>query len=1622
MTDLSTLLRSLSSKKGLPELITLSGCEVCGDAHPTKSCPLLAEAKHVQDAKIPSRARLTLPPNLAVLNVADGTSVIAKADFGCGAMFGPLQALHSAALPEGVKFPLKIFGQTEDDSYYLNTAEEDSCNWMCLVSPAASADEQNLICYQMNEKIFFILLKDIKAGEELKVWYAPNYAVRMVASAYKIALNTSSKKANEHVGHASEGDTVYSTKHKMKKNREKRMETDTLLDTEIMQKVAEQLPAKRLGACRVPEKWRCRKCGSEETSVVAYAKHLMKHFKPAFSDTVKPIQCHLCKKTFGSEKLLVKHKVIRHGAVVQRPVLLANIREEDTGDGQSSTSDKMREMDRPLSSQSTNFIKISNDENTIKEMESKSRTLYTQMTRHAVTHNPGIQNVPVVQAYVDTTNPLVSNTATGHDVKAVEFLSEQLKGTCSLTLDDIKSIAAVKDNNTFAQELLKIINEKPSLETADILASNNTPNSELRNVETGNRISARGTKYDFELRDLEGGNGILNESGKAVPEISSLATGRPDYEFLIVSSNENKISGKIKPYVESTNQFQLDSTFSDDQELCLHQPSSSLNAVVVPEDGNSYQLILNENCSEGSGKELECTSLSLSKCYSDKVAESVINMLETDWELVTGSDDDSSALMGMVPSSDKNDKSASTNITSSSLTKCSPEGDKFPFNLHEVSYPSEIIQTPKNKNQMSDIDCSSTKFMESSSGHEEQPGLIAVSFSLDDVAMMPSDGSCTNYMFNLNNTSGKEELISFSANNMSFEEKEHNSQCNDKGTNSDVVKLKSVTEQIGKNTQDLSAVHSEPVRCVSSVSLKITEEDHQHSTVNRDVPDFVTPKEDLSHPQEHSSQHDSAGVETASENYGNVSDNQMKQNPKNIVTSSLSFVPEEKKCHLNSAEDHFDSSNQSFFEAVFDLGITSNCLEKFPKNDEQPSDIRSNSLMKDLDTVLLGDNVQDSQISSDKKQVTSDSTKKHYVLDTGPPYNCDICDKEFHKAIYLYRHLKKHAGEFVCVSCLTVFARKENLVNHSCFGADKSNFLVCTFCHKTFSTKLMLRKHMVKHIAGGFSCTKYLNKGSEKTATGNQSPPQPKPLRCPICRREFRYRNLCRHLQQHRKLRPCRCCGRSLPGNIALHEAYCSQDNILQSGKEAECPDCKEKFSDVVLFRLHIFQHTHPYICQTCKQAFRSDKDKCCHQCKKWSEKCPICPQELSSLVELEQHIVSHELPQFHCFDCGRSFLKPDALFAHACDGLDVDYLLEENSKISKPKISLICEVCGEVFHSNASLSTHKQLHGEPRFQCEICHKIFQRSDTLHAHLAVHREAQIPCPVCQKKVKTKKSLAVHMRQHMGTRLFKCDQCGKGFNQKINLNKHLQVHEDIDKRKQTCRYCDKTFLNRDSLKIHELKHTQGQPHSCPLCNKAFVKEHQLRNHIKRLHAGQILSCPFCPLTFRHRSSLSRHLERRHAELRDQWNTPNFLESVSAIAQESLSCPYCSQTFKNNNSLYHHLEKSHGDNRTEWSIPNLLQTVTVAPQDTEDITGVPQGTEIILTVSDLPVSVENHQPETLTSQHLPESESQNSANIAVENAFILEDGTIIQGNGHDVGELVLYVLDNEDVCINPELQSM
>ncbi|GCB80074.1 hypothetical protein scyTo_0019656, partial [Scyliorhinus torazame] len=80
----------------------------------------------------------------------------------------------------------------------------------------------------------------------------------------------------------------------------------------------------------------------------------------------------------------------------------------------------------------------------------------------------------------------------------------------------------------------------------------------------------------------------------------------------------------------------------------------------------------------------------------------------------------------------------------------------------------------------------------------------------------------------------------------------------------------------------------------------------------------------------------------------------------------------------------------------------------------------------------------------------------------------------------------------------------------------------------------------------------------------------------------------------------------------------------------------------------------------------------------------------------------------------------------------------------------------------------------------------------------------------------------------------CLYCGKSFNQKGSLDRHMRLHMGITP--FVCRICGKKYTRKDQLEYHIRKHTGNKPFHCHVCGKSFPFQAILNQHFKKNHPG------------------------------------------------------------------------------------------------------------------------------------------------------------------------------------------
>lgn len=501
-------------------------------------------------------------------------------------------------------------------------------------------------------------------------------------------------------------------------------------------------------------------------------------------------------------------------------------------------------------------------------------------------------------------------------------------------------------------------------------------------------------------------------------------------------------------------------------------------------------------------------------------------------------------------------------------------------------------------------------------------------------------------------------------------------------------------------------------------------------------------------------------------------------------------------------------------------------------------------------------------------------------------YKCDLCGKGFNKTLYLFRHIRKHTGEFTCHRCHKVFARKENMLKHNCpamINPDgENNFeFSCNYCKKSFFTEKLLAKHKVKHT-GEFTCNDCKKSYSTKDILMNHvcaMKPSVEQFNCSICNKSFTKETyLLKHLPVHTGQHSCPICGKWLRSveSLTNHMRMCGQVKEIEVNGQAKCPNCQEVFTDIIEFRRHQYEHTHIHACETCGARFRNRISLGLHVCQGKELNCDMCNKVFTNHANLQRHKFIHGEPIHKCAECGKGFHRKDSLLKHPCERAKSNNTAFEKKKKSNNLMPLICEICGSMFSCTSSLNVHKNLHGEKKFSCDYCGKKFHRKDILLEHHAVHGAPSFPCPTCHKLFKTRKSLDTHVMIHDGIKRYKCAKCGKEFFQKGNLQKHEETHNK--ERKHICTVCQKFFSTKEYLYVHMLEHTRGRIYGCGVCGRSFVKEHQLRSHHRMFHSNQSYSCKYCGLSLKLRHSLKRHLRKKHSEFESEWKKADFVNAM------------------------------------------------------------------------------------------------------------------------------------------------
>ena len=179
--------------------------------------------------------------------------------------------------------------------------------------------------------------------------------------------------------------------------------------------------------------------------------------------------------------------------------------------------------------------------------------------------------------------------------------------------------------------------------------------------------------------------------------------------------------------------------------------------------------------------------------------------------------------------------------------------------------------------------------------------------------------------------------------------------------------------------------------------------------------------------------------------------------------------------------------------------------------------------------------------------------------------------------------------------------------------------------------------------------------------------------------------------------------------------------------------------------------------------------------------------------------------PTLICDLCGKLFNDEKKLVAH-CKRHSDDH---DN----------VCGHCGKVFDSRVKLRNHVRKVHKDFDECKFCPYVGEPSNVLRHEKEKHKDSDLKCSKCCKTFTRMTTLKSHEGKcgPKVKKLHECAHCGKKFNRKDVLDKHMKTHSKTKKKPS----------NSDEEEFH-----------CDKCHKKYKHQTNLIRHQKKDHSENL----------------------------------------------------------------------------------------------------------------------------------------------------------------------------------------
>ncbi|XP_061727500.1 zinc finger protein 91-like [Cydia pomonella] len=424
------------------------------------------------------------------------------------------------------------------------------------------------------------------------------------------------------------------------------------------------------------------------------------------------------------------------------------------------------------------------------------------------------------------------------------------------------------------------------------------------------------------------------------------------------------------------------------------------------------------------------------------------------------------------------------------------------------------------------------------------------------------------------------------------------------------------------------------------------------------------------------------------------------------------------------------------------------------------------------------------------------------------------------------------------------------------------------------------------------------------------------------------------------------------------------------------------------------FEYVHAmFRCEKCIVSFPNaemmkEHEAVKHESNAAHHKCAICTCTFVSEISYNYHANKHRR-RYECCVCQVRTRSKRAAQKHYTTTHGIDASQENgetegasnaNTNGVKSEDTFPCELCAKTFKWKTSLRKHLETHrieaGQKRRPyCEPCKMSFTTTSNLQKHVKTSSKHQIQLKLRKLEDTLPEESTTPEKQRAqieqikcsvaaARQLYPCAHCGKRFQWRGNLLRHLQSHTARSVVKQIeqikcsvaaarqlypCAHCGKRFQWRGNLLRHLQSHTARsvvkqieqikcsvaaarQLYPCAHCGKRFQWRGNLLRHLQShtARANGELVCTPCNRTFSSVATYKQHMRLSRAHVSEQdfphacdecgrrfANKTRLQDHVDWDHRRHFAhhCTQCQKVFKSHTSLYLHKQVVHKKEHAE-----------------------------------------------------------------------------------------------------------